>query len=414
MQKRILYTLLAAALLCASAVLGGCGDKVTAPSEITYKVTVADALGAPCESGTVVKFMQNGQQVAMQLCDENGVASKTLASGEYTIELGFTNSTVTYHYDKNIKLNAVNNEVTVLLSKTVGENAVKLFVSANQFDAYAVTAGCTYVKLTENARSYFLFSPTEAGKYEFTVYDNVNATIGYYGAPHFVQSENIAEMNGKSFTVSVSASMIGTGDTGTSTYVIGIDATDKNDCVLCINRLGEPDRTIEDEPWTIYKKTVELSEYNLPEDAVIKEFDLTAATDAYTLVLNEQDGFYHLGSAEGPLVLMRLAEDCDYIACFKTILDRSGVSRYFYDENGEFSEKVSYSECLLEYIEYVDAIEGVYPLTEDLKHIVTNRGEYVGWWDSASNGYLFKDANGNNDLSINPELAWLLMCCYVE
>ena len=146
----------------------------------------------------------------------------------------------------------------------------------------------------------------------------------------------------------------------------------------------------------------------------MKEFDLTAKTDAYTLVLNEDDGFYHLGDKNGPLVLMRLAEDCDYIACFETILDRSGVSRYFYDENGNFTEKVSYSECLLEYIEYVDAVEGVYPLTEDLKHIVTQRGEYVGWWNTESNGYLFKDANGYNDLTINTELAWLLMCCYME
>ena len=210
--------------------------------------------------------------------------------------------------------------------------------------------------------------------------------------------------------------MIGTGDTGTSTYVIGIDLenADNKECILCIERTGDYQKTIEDEPWTIYKKTVELAEYNLPEGAVIKEFDLTASTDTYNLVFNEEDGFYHLNTADGPLVLMRLAEDCDYIACFKTILDRSGVSRYFYDEDGNFTKRESYSECLLEYIEYVDAVEGVYPLTEDLKYIVTQRGEYVGWWDTENPGYIFKDGNGNNDLTINTELAWLLMCCYVE
>ena len=96
------------------------------------------------------------------------------------------------------------------------------------------------------------------------------------------------------------------------------------------------------------------------------------------------------------------------------ILDRSGVSRYFYDDDGNFEKKVSYSECLFEYIEVADEREGVYPLTEDLKHIIQQRGEYVGWWDIESNGYIFKDINGNNDPSINKENAWLLMCCYAE
>ncbi|MBR5279236.1 MAG: hypothetical protein IKU23_08285, partial [Clostridia bacterium] len=124
--------------------------------------------------------------------------------------------------------------------------------------------------------------------------------------------------------------------------------------------------------------------------------------------------FYHLNSADGPIVLVRLTEDSDYIACFYNILDRSGVSRYFYDNDGNFTKKVSYDKCLLEYIDCADETEGVYPLTEDLKHIIQNRGEYVGWWNPQSSGYIFKDERGINDLSINTEIAWLLMCCYAE
>lgn len=408
---------MALVLICTAVMLGGCGGgEVTPPAELTYKVTVKDALGNPCESGTVVKFMENGTQVAMQLCDENGVASKVLTAGEYTVELGFTDSSESYVYDKNIILTAEKCEAEVLLSKKIDSEPVVLYVGEDEYDAYAVSSGCTYIPLSSENRNYFLFSPTQAGSYKISVYGNENAKLGYYGAPHYVQGTNIAGITGNSFSISVRASMIGTGDTGTSTYVIGIDLenADNKDCTLCIVRTGDPEKTIEDEPWDIYKKTVELSEYNLPENAVIKEFDLTATTDTYNLVFNEDDGFYHLNSADGPLVLMRLAEDCDYIACFKSILDRSGVSRYFYDEDGNFTKKESYSECLLEYIECVDAVEGVYPLTEDLKYIVTQRGEYVGWWDTESSGYLFKDMNGNKDLTINTELAWLLMCCYLE
>ena len=410
MSRKTISSLMAAMLLITAVLMCGCGGggETSSPSELTYKVTVKDAIGNPCESGTIVKFMSNGTQAAMQLCDANGTAEKLLPAGEYTIELGFTGDASAYYYES-ITLTTEKYESELLISKNVVGESVVLNVGGEEFDSYAVTAGATYVKLEQGKRSYFRFSPTEAGKYKFSIYGNENAKLGNYGAPHFVQTANIAEMENNTF-------MIGSGDTGTTTYVIGIDleSSENKSAILCIERIGDPDRTIEDEPWVIYKKTAEISEYDLPKNAVLKEFDLTASTDSYTFVLNEEDGFYHLNTADGPLVLMRLAEDCDYIACFATILDRSGVSRYFYDENGEFVEKVSYSECLLEYIECVDAVEGVYPLTEDLKHIVTQRGEYVGWWDTESNGYLFKDINGNKDFTINTELAWLLMCCYVE
>ncbi len=422
MKKRI--SILLALMLMCTAFLASCGGEggnasggtSSLPAEMTYKVTVKDNLGNAYPSGIVIQFMQNGEKKAMQACNEEGVAEKTLATGDYIVELGFTDDKNGYYYTGDLELSASKTELEVILARKITSEPETLYVGADEFDSYAVNTGCTYVDLTSGARNYYLFTPTVAGNYEFSVANAKDVKIGYYGAPHFVQSNNVAG-NGddKSFTISVSASMIGDGSSGTSMYVLGLDASDEdNNCVLCIERIGDPIKTIEDEPWEIYKTTSDLVEYSLPEGVEIKEFDLTASTDTYNLVYNEDDGFYHLGSADGALVMVRLAEDCDYIACFQTILDRSGVSRYFYDENGEFVKKVSYSECLLEYIKYVDENEGVYPLTEDLKTIIQNRGEYVGWWNNTSSGYLFKDENGNNDLSINTEIAWLLMCCYIE
>jgi hypothetical protein len=87
--------------------------------------------------------------------------------------------------------------------------------------------------------------------------------------------------------------------------------------------------------------------------------------------------------------------------------------KYFFDKDGKLEKKESYSECLLEYIKYVDEEEGVYPLDKDLEYIIKQRGEYVGWWDSENSGYIFKEANGEIIPGINPEIAWLLMCCYI-
>lgn len=411
MTKRIAAWLLA--VLCMTLLFASCGDN--AGGDQTYTVTLKDAFGTPY-TGVVVKFLQDGEQVAMQPCDENGVVSKTLAGGDYTVELSPTDSAMSYYTETELTLTTKKTTLDVVLAKTVSGEPETLSVGAEEFAAYAVSEGATYVELTEGKRSYYLFTPTQAGTYEFSVVNNAKVTLGYYGSPHFVLESNSAELVDGKFTISVSAGMIGTGDGGTSVYVIGVDAADAatTSCVLGIQRTGDPQKTIADEPWTIYETTSELAPYTLPEGYAIKEFDLTASTDTYPLVFNETDGFYHLNTVDGPLVLVRLAEDTDYIACFQTILDRSGVTKYFYDENDAFVRKESYSECLLEYIECVDEAEGVYPLTEDLKYIIQQRGDYVGWWDIESSGYLFKDLDGNNDPSINAEIAWLMMCCYVE
>ena len=422
MSKKITVLLIIMSILSCM-LFGACDSGNTSesstPSEqkdVSYKVTVKDALGEAVNSGVIVHFTKDGATVAMQPVNEQGEAVKTLKSDDYTATLAFTDEKASYYIEGDLALTATRTEAEAVIAKKITSEPIDLSANGGTYDAFAVEEGCTYTSLDKANRSYFLFVPKNAGLYEFAVYGNEKTAIGYYGAPHFVQSNNVAEVTDNKFQISVSASMIGSGDSGTSTFVIGIDLLDsgKNDCVLTVKRVGDPIKTIEDEPWTIYETTADLKEYTLPEGATLGEFDLTSSTDAYNIVFNEDDGFYHLDSANGPLVLVRLAEDCEYIACFKTILDRSGVSQYFFDDDGKFVKKESYSESLLEYIACVDENEGVYPLTEDLKYIIQQRGEYVGWWDPESASYLFKDMDGNNQTDINNEIAWLLMCCYIE
>ena len=406
-------------LLSVSLLLGACGN-AQAPAEAAnngtdaeYVVKVVDGTGAPYTSGVIVQFMKGGEKVALQTVDANGVAAKTLAKGDYTVELMFTGNAEDYFYDKEgLTLSATQTTLEVVLAQTVTSQAQSLHVDGSDYDAYHVATGSTHVKLTAGERSYFLFAPSAAGTYEFSVSD-ATAQLGYYGAPHFVQTVNAAEVVDGKFTVSIKASMIGSGDTGTTVLVLGIDAGENDSCVLTIERIGEPEWDPSDEPWQVYQPTVELKPYTLPAGANLMKFDITATTDTYNLVLNEQDGFYHLNDANGPLVLMYLGENVKYLDCFKTILEHSGVQRYFYDENGEFLKKETYGECLMQYIAMMDETKGVYPLTEDLKYIVQMEGEDSGWFDTNGMSYLFKDDNGNFVDGINSEISWLFMCCYI-
>ena len=413
--KNISVFLLGALICTTFCACGGTEDNTSVPSgDITYKVHVKDYSDNAVSSGIVVQFMKNGEKIAMQSVNENGVAEKVLPAGDYTVVLSNTDKEKEYYYQEPSALSATVTETKVTLAEKITAEPQTLVAQGNEYDSYKVSVGSTYVELDNEHRNYFLFSPTVSGNYQFNIGDGSNVQIGYYGAPHFVQENNTAEITDNSFTISVSDSMIGKGDSGTSVYVIGIDSNETKNCVLCITRIGDPIKTIEDEPWTVYETTADLFAYVLPENAEIKEFDLGESTGTYNLVYNQTDGFYHLDNENGPLVLVRLGEDCEYIACFATILDRSGVNRYFFDENGDFVKKETYDQCLLEYFDYMDENEGVYPLTEDLKYIIQQRGEYVGWWNPENPNYLFKDMNGNNLTDINNEIAWLLMCCYIE
>lgn len=425
-MKRMKALLLALAMLCCvlMTACGGSNDAAVSDDAAAvpgYSVKVVDAFGNPCTEGVIVRFMQGGQQVTMQVVDENGVASKELEDGEYTVELQFTGSDAYYYDQSDLTLNKNKTSLEIVLYNAQGDNTRTVFAYSLQTDgnkeheAHYVNVGGTYVDLIPGERNYFLFEPTEAGMYAFSVQGS-DAVIGYYGAPHFVQELSTVEPVDNAFSVSIKASMIGTNGTGTTVMVLGLDAPEEDtSAVLCIERIGDPEWTVEDEPWHVYQATTELAAYDFPDGAALGEFDLTAASDAYTLVLDD-NGYYHLDTADGPLVLVRLGEKSGgskYLDSFQTILDHSGVTKYFYDENGDFVKKESYSECLLEYIEYMDEESGLYPLTEDLKYIIQQRGDHYGWFDPSSPGYIFLDENNNQVLGLNHDITWLFMCCYI-
>ena len=376
-------------------------------AEAAYQVVVVDAAGNPVSAGIAVKFMQGGSQKAMQLVNESGVAEKTLTRGDYTVELQFTDPNAQYVYDaSDLTLSAEKTQLQIVMSQKLGEESQELSVG----NAYYVKEGCTNIPLSAEGRSYYIFVPQEVGKYEVSLVGS-NAAIGYYGGSvHYVWDHSAVDVVDNKFAVNIKA-----GQLGGAVMIIGVDAGE-GDAVLSVQNIGEPDWSVEDEPWTVYQAKSAITPYTLPAGAKLNKFDLTASADTYQLVLNENDGFYHLGSADGTLVVVQIgntSEETDYLPPFETILEKQGIRRYFFDENGDFVKKEEYSECTLKYIENADEQSGVYPLTEDLMYIIQQQGAQAGWFNAESAGYLFKDQDGNKVIGINNEISWLFMCRYL-
>ena len=437
MKKRIKALTLAALMLFTMALLCACqnGNNTTAATQMSktavYQVTVLGVDGKPASEGVIVRFLKNGEEIALQKTDASGVAAKELDRGDYTAEIMFIDQSTTYYYDTtDLTLSATKTELTISLAYDASGNETRdIYAGGVDCVATYVNAGTTYVTLEAGGRTYFLFTPTEAGVYSLSTADGAYV-VGYYGNPFYVQDHNAGETNGNATTVTVSPSMIGTGETGTTVFVIGVDnpQNTKAGVMLKVERVSAYiDTSI---PRQTYTATAPLTPWTFPEGATIQKFNLSATTDTYKLVLDEITGFYHLNSVDGPLVLVCLGEASDkllsYAASYDTVLLTVGVNKYFTDADGNYTHKEDYSQCLVQYIglrDYatgkytggcVDRNTGLYPLTADLMYIIQQHGDYSGWWNPSYDNYLFRDANGVYDLTINPEIAWLFMCVYIQ
>lgn len=387
-------------------VLSACNQAGTGTGgSAAYSVKVTDAQGTAYTTGVIVKFMKDGNQVAMQPVDANGVATKELEKGNYTVELVFTGDNSGYYDPAAAVLSADKTSIELKLSNKLSEQTTALFVGDKEYAAYTVSVGSTYVPVKAGERNYFLFIPAEAGTYKFSV-DDSSLALGYYGAPHFIQSHSAIDVVDNAVSISISQSSL-----GGATYVIGIDGTDADtNCALTIERTGAPEQNISDEPWTEYKTTSALSPYTLdiPAGKDLVYMDITSETAKHEFVFNEADGYYHLDSADGPVIHVHLAKGAPYVA-LQVVIEGDGamggapIREYFFNENAEFVKKEDYTDILTDYFENMDPDLGVYPLTDDLIYIIKNGCN--GWWDAESPDYIFDGCN--------PELGWMFACCWV-
>jgi len=152
-------------------------------------------------------------------------------------------------------------------------------------------------------------------------------------------------------------------------------------------------------------------------------FSTMQGTKEIEVVYNEKDGYYHLHTADGPVLYVRITQSTKYLDPLKTIVLLTNIGKYFYDDDGKLVKKESYVDAIhIDTITYpnnknpyyskvADSQYGVVPLNEELIYILKNVGE-DDWYKKSSPDYIFDNTTIPAD--VMPQNAWLFACVYFE
>ena len=396
----------------------GGSDETTgnATEEITFTVEVVDGMGLPIKN--VVVKLSDG--VTQGVTNASGKATIKAPAGSYTFTLEKIGDTAQYSYDSaRCVLSTSAPSVLISFVQKVGgdsssDSSGGMTISAdpdgdgNLSDYYAayVGTGSFSVSLKANDTTYLLFAPTVAGQYRFSITSSeAPVTIGYHGMTHFVQTANVADVIGDGyFELNVRPGSITTDGTGTLVAVIGVKATNgaAANAIVTIERFADHKTDISDIP---YEEIEAEAKYLTPTPdgtGTLTDFDITNAS---LTIVKGSDGYYHLGSESGPIVMLRITSSSPYIDSFQKISENQSVSHYEYDASGNLTRKARWNAVVNSMIEYVNA-DGVVPLNDQLLEMLKKVGDHMGWWNETHPLYIFSSVKEVT------EIAYLFACCY--
>ncbi len=397
------------------------GTNTQTETTATYTVKVVDYKGEPISSGLFVQIYKDGAEVGgMKKANSNGEATFTLDKGEYTFELITADDNVAYDKDSCVLTEKATTK-EVMLYNTLGNGALTInpydsdLGETYRYDAKFVTEGATKVDIDK--MSYYIFQPTRGGVYKFSYISDVALTIGYFGgSEHFVFEESTIEVIDGAFTMEVKDSGISSDGGGTTRIIIGVKSLAVKDCILVVERISDAEAELQRADYAGKEIPKEICKYNYLNYGFI---DLDVTNPDLTVVYNEEDGYYHYETENGPIVLVKIKTPSRYIASFNEMCETTNLFSIIKDENGNELRFEIYNSMIMAYAEKCDDA-GVVPLTKELEYAIKNIGEQMGWWGDNT---IFKQGGGIGDdgtitegtpIDVNTEIAWLFACCYID
>lgn len=378
-----------------------------------YVITVTDYAGTPAPGIVVAVYDEAGKLAATGNTDADGQVILELERANYTVKLLQTSA---YYEKSTAVLTAMDTELTILLAEETDSGNLGYVWGDESNPVYMVSEGGTHVEygngqvgyMVEDDVTLFYFAPERSGIYRFTT-SNPEAVIQYWNVATFPmnQTGSLDDYADNSFTITV-----WDGQEGNITYVIGIKGS--GECSLIITRLGDPGYNPDLVPYEAYTGTI-VPEAFTYTGGTLTDVDYTGNTDDYTLVFNDEDGLYHIGTKDGPVLYVNLVSG-RFISLYNMVNGQGNIGAQpfraaFYNAKGEYI-KEDYTELMQQYTKCADSATGVYPVNEELMYILKRGITYYGWTDSSNGNYLFKDDDGNLLENVNPDLAWMFLFCY--
>lgn len=434
MKRKIFIALLLVLTLAFTLVLASCGgdsntdtdtsadtNTDTGSSEITYTVKVVDYTGAPITSGLFVQMYKDGEELgSMKKSNKNGEASFTLEKGEYTFELVLTDDTVTYDKSSCVLTEKAPSKEIMLYSELGNREFVMYPYDSElgeryEYRAKFINEGATLVPI--EGMTYYVFEPTRGGIYKFSYISDVALTIGYFGgSEHFVFEESSIEVKDRAFTIEVKDSGVSSEHTGTTRIIIGVRSLVVDSCVMTIERISDPVAEIPRIDYLPIEYPSEVCSYSYLNATLV---DVDVLDKNLSIVYNAEDGFFHHGDENGPIVLVRITSASKYLASFSKICETAALYGSIYDDSGKLLRTEIYNNMIATYAEKCDD-SGVVPLTRELLYAVTNMGNHSGWFEGEQS--IFRIGQGGEEdgtviegtlLEVPLENAPYFACCYL-
>ncbi len=415
-------------LLCTLVVMAACNNEGNEGGSVSetetenttadYTVTVQDYKGQTPDSDVLVDLKKGDQVIASKRTDKNGQVVFTQEKGDYTFTL--TSTKKVYYYDEAVcAFSAENTAVTVSIYDTYKktETLYPAFGDDDErteYKAAVVKEGATHVQIDKAGKGFYVFHPTRGGVYRFSYISDETLTIGYFGEPYAMLAhsganpEQVAQGYFESEVKNFEPGQLG----GSVTICIGLSSEIVTDAILVIERVGDPEKPI---PWTYPQANQMPVDFPKTDDETVYISDISVIDPTVKVVKSEADGFYHYGTADGPIVYCRVNSDNRYTPSFAKMCETDRLLMAI-KENDTIVGFECYNDLFNSYAEISDK-NGLCPLTDELITAIKNVGEYKGWWAFGNNDIFTIDMNGGitgiDKDNIVLENAWLFGCCYV-
>ena len=220
--------------------------------------------------------------------------------------------------------------------------------------------------------------------------------VGYYGGSFFVSPTNtgFVDENGvliHEFLHSSVGSKVVLGLTSTSASV--------DECTLTIVKAADIEIQDVERPWEQFvptqvpKDRVETPAGTMKYVPIEINFSTMQGTQKIEVVYNEKDGYYHLHTADGPVLYVKITQSTQYLDPLSTIGQLTNIGKYFYDENKNKGTCEEYQILHENHPDWKKGFEGNRRVASLYDLIPANADKYLNDMDEWNTGKIVSKGN---------------------